>query len=335
MFKIEYRHSLNEGSVMKIGYRTLKTAIGVAISVSIAQLLHLQFAPSAGIITILCIKESKKRSLISAIDRILACLIGMIVAISIFELTIYHPMTLAIVILFFIPLAVLFRVQEGIVTSSVIILHLYSLETISWAIIQNELLLITIGVLVALLMNVYMPSLEKPLNEYKEKIEHHFSVIFIEFSKYLRHGDRDWDGTEFYEVYNLLEQAKSLAFRNVENHVLRNDDEFYQYFQMREKQLKTIERLMRIISLMDRTIIHAEPIAALLEDVSRSIHPGNTIEAQLFQERLYQMKEEYRKMPLPVLREEFETRSQLFYFILEMEEYFVIERTCEENKKNR
>lgn len=333
MFKIEDRHSLNEGSAMKIGYRTLKTAIGVAISVSIAQLLHLQFAPSAGIITILCVKESKKRSLVSAIDRILACLIGMIVAIIIFESTIYHPITLAIVILFFIPLAVLFNVKEGIVTSSVIILHLYSLQTISWTIIANELLLISVGVLVALLMNVYMPSLEKPLNQYKTKVEHHFMIIFQEFSKYLRHGDRNWDGKEFDEVYDIIEAAKSLAFRNVENHVLRNDDEFYQYFQMREKQLKTIERLMRIISLMDRTIIHAEPIAALLDDVSRSIQPVNT--GQVFQERLRQMKEEYRKMPLPVTRDEFETRSQLFYFILEMEEYFVIEQSFQQNKKNR
>lgn len=49
--------------MFKIGYRTIKTALGTALAIYISQLLHLQNFASAGIITILCIQITQKRSL--------------------------------------------------------------------------------------------------------------------------------------------------------------------------------------------------------------------------------------------------------------------------------
>ncbi|MBQ9999250.1 aromatic acid exporter family protein, partial [Bacillus subtilis] len=49
--------------MFKIGYRTIKTALGTALAIYISQLLHLQNYASAGIITILCIQITQKRSL--------------------------------------------------------------------------------------------------------------------------------------------------------------------------------------------------------------------------------------------------------------------------------
>ena len=47
---------------MIIGYRTIKTAIGIALSISIAQWMGLQYYTAAGIITMICIKTTKKQS---------------------------------------------------------------------------------------------------------------------------------------------------------------------------------------------------------------------------------------------------------------------------------
>lgn len=49
--------------MFKIGYRTIKTALGTTLAIYISQLLHLQNFASAGIITILCIQITQKRSL--------------------------------------------------------------------------------------------------------------------------------------------------------------------------------------------------------------------------------------------------------------------------------
>lgn len=43
-----------------IGYRTIKTAVGAMISILLAQYLGLENFASSGILTILCIKATKK-----------------------------------------------------------------------------------------------------------------------------------------------------------------------------------------------------------------------------------------------------------------------------------
>ena len=40
----------------------------------------------------------------------------------------------------------MFKIQEGIVTSSVIVMHLYSLKQITWLIVGNEIAILTIGI---------------------------------------------------------------------------------------------------------------------------------------------------------------------------------------------
>ena len=140
-------------------------------SIWVAQLLGLQFFAAAGIITILCIKPTKKQSLKTAGERFLACLIGLVTAGIIFETFGYHPWLLSVVLLVIIPVCVRLKIADGIVSSFVIVLHLYIFKTISVPIVLNELALIAIGVGFALLMNLYMPSLDRELQRYQEQIE--------------------------------------------------------------------------------------------------------------------------------------------------------------------
>lgn len=81
------------------------------------------------------------------------------------------------------------KIQEGIVTSSVIVMHLYSLKQITWLIVGNEIAILTIGISVALLVNMYMPSSENKLKEYQDKIESNFKTILFEMVVYLRNRE--------------------------------------------------------------------------------------------------------------------------------------------------
>lgn len=64
--------------MFKIGYRTLKTALGTASAIYIAQLLGLHNFVSTGIITILCIQVTKKRSLQASWARFAACILAIV-----------------------------------------------------------------------------------------------------------------------------------------------------------------------------------------------------------------------------------------------------------------
>ncbi|MFB4164625.1 aromatic acid exporter family protein [Alteribacillus sp. JSM 102045] len=308
----------------RIGYRTLKTSVGAAIAIFIAQFFQLEFFVSAGIITVLCVSVTKKESLRASWERFIACIIGLGYGSIVFEVAGYHPISIFLLFLIFIPTAVAAGVKRGVVTSVVIMLHLYTYEEVSVDIWINEFLIIVIGIGVALLMNIYMPSAEKTLIWKQVMLEECIETIWKEFASYLRYGDNSWDGKEITEASGLIEEGLGLALKNIDNHFLRHDDYFYHYFKMREKQFDVIESILPFISTLDRTVLQGEKMAVYMEELSQAVTPGNT--AGYFLIRLEELREELKQMDLPKSREEFEIRSSLFYILQEIEEYLLIKK---------
>ncbi|MFC0415594.1 aromatic acid exporter family protein [Cytobacillus solani] len=317
----------------KIGYRTIKTAIGTSASIILAQILGFDNFVSAGILTILCIQVTKKKSIKTSWNRFSACLLAMLFSIVFFEGMAYHPIIIGFLLLFFIPTAVMLKISDGIVTSSVIILHIYSAGEVTFDILMNELGIITIGIGVALLANLYMPSLDQKLLEYQIQIEENFKRIFDEIVIYLRTNESNWDGLEITETAQLIEEAQVLAYRDVENRLLRNENVYYHYFKMREKQFEIIERVLPIVISISYTIEQGEMVADFMEELAANIHPGNT--ANRFLDKLYEMKSSFKSMELPKTREEFEARAALFQFVREMEEYLWIKSSAKELKRGK
>ncbi|MFG6148589.1 aromatic acid exporter family protein [Halobacillus sp. B23F22_1] len=310
---------------MKIGYRTIKTAVGTPFAIWIATLLNLENFASAGILTILCIQITRKRSMLSAWHRFAACMIAIVFSFIFFELIGYNPLAIGLMLFVFIPTTVWLKITPGIVTSSVIILHLFVAEPIGWNIIINEFLLIIVGIGTALLLNLYMPSLEGKLEDYQFKVEDNFSTILKEIARYLRDGNEVWIGKELTETASLLEEAKSLSFRDVENHLLRTHNKYYHYFHMRTKQFEILERILPLVTRIWGDNKHAHVIADFFEDLSEAIHPGNT--AVIYLQKLKEMKDEFRNDDLPATREEFEKRASLFHLLNEIEQYLIFKRS--------
>lgn len=307
---------------MKIGYRTIKTAVGTALAIFIAHQLGLQFYASAGILTILCIQVTRKQSLMISFERLGACLLGILFSAVFFEVIGYTPLTIMIMLLFYIPLVVGLNVKEGFVSSSVIILHIYTLQKVDLPIILNELALIGIGIGVALLVNLHMPKADKELKALQDAIEENMAIILREYSIYMRAGESAWSGKEMIETAELLHQAKSLALQDVENQFLRQEHLYYHYFDMRDKQFTLLERILPIVSALNLQVPQGEHIADFLENLSANVHPGNT--AHLFLAELSEMREQIKQTPLPKTREEFEARASLFYLLNEIERYLLI-----------
>lgn len=316
----------------RIGYRTMKTALGTAIAILIAQQLGLQNFASAGILTILCIQVTKRRSLRTAWDRFLACVLAMPFSALFFEGIAYHPLTIGLMLLFFIPTIVMLKAKDGVVTSSVIILHIYAAHHISMAIFLNELGVIVTGIGVALLINLYMPSVDKKMEQYQKDIERNFQKIFFEMISYLRKGESDWGGEEITETAKLLDEAKKIAFRDVENRFSGEETIYYQYFSMREQQFEILERVLQIVTSITSTVEQGKMIADFLQELSENIHPGNT--AYIYIKKLMDMKKEFEEMELPKTREEFEVRAALLQLVIEMEKYLQIKSSFKGIKKS-
>lgn len=306
----------------RIGYRTMKTAAGVAIAISLAQLLQLDYYVSAGILTILCIQPTKKKSIRAAFSRLVASLIAIAYAFLFFEGIAYHPLTIGIMILLFIPTLVTLRFADGFVSSSVILLHIYDSQNLTLDLFVNELSLMAVGFGTALAVNMYMPSIEKKLDDYRYQIEVLYSSIFSEIANYLRQGESDWTGKELMESTELLKNAKALAYQDVENHVTRLENKYYHYFDMREQQLEIIERILPKITALPVIVGHSHLIADFLEDLASHVHSGNT--AYRYIGKLQAVKDEFADMPLPDTHDKFLAMAALYQVIEEIDAYLEI-----------
>lgn len=304
---------------MKIGYRTIKTAIATPIAISIAQLFSVSYVVSAGILTILCIQPSRKKSVESAWHRFVACVLAMIFSVVFFELLGYKPIVLGLLLLIFIPTIVFLNMEQGILTSMVITLNLYGFGSIKVDFLYDQFLLILIGIGTGLLVNLYMPSLDKKLKEKQKQLEDNFQIILLEIALYIREKNMDWAGEEITKVEQLLKEAEELVERDKGNHLLREDHSYYDYFRMRKKQFELLQLMLPLVTRLPEKDDISERIARFFEKLSDAVHPGNT--AILYLEELVEIREAFKNEDLPTTQDEFETRASLYQLLREIEDY--------------
>lgn len=316
-----------------MGYRTIKTAIGAGLAIWIASLFDLEFGSFAAIIVIMCIEKTKKKTLHSIQKKFFASLLSLVLGSICFELLGYHPIVLTLFILLFVPSLVKLRIQEGFVTSIVVILHIYTVEQANLENLLNELYIIFIGIGIAILVNSIMPSFKKEIEKYKTEIENKFSVILYQFSTFLKDSKQKWDGKELIEVENILNQAKNITIQDVENHLLRKKNKDYHYLEMREDQLEILKRMVDILSIVSSSELDVKQrgmLANIFQYISQHVDSGDTtIALKLLEE----YEESIRETELPKSREEFEVRANLFYLNFEIKNYLIIKKNIYKRSK--
>ncbi|MDR7000206.1 aromatic acid exporter family protein [Neobacillus niacini] len=304
---------------MKIGLRTVKTALGAGVSIWVAELLQLQFASFAAIICILCIEKTKKQSIRSSLERFAACTISLVLSGLVFRAMGFNPLVFSLFILLIIPVLVRLRLQKGFINGVVIVLHIFTLEKFTLPIALNELQIVIIGVGVAILLNSYMPNVEKNLKEIKTNIEEKFKKILFEYGAYLEKGDLGWDGKELLELEENLNEGKILAIQYEENQLGIDKKGYYHYFDMREKQFVILNRMLPIVSSLYEDVVQRHVFAQFLYEISTDVKSDNTAYRHL--QRLENQHQKMKELELPKSRTEFETRASVFHLMNEMEYY--------------
>lgn len=302
---------------MKIGYRTIKTAIATPIAIFIAQLLGVSNIVAAGILTILCIQPSRKRSVEIAWERLAACLLAILFSFVFFELLGYSIFTLGFLLFLFIPITVYLKIDSGILTGTVITLNIFHFGMMNYSFIKEQLLLILIGIGTGLAVNIYMPSLDKHLQALQKQLEKEFKKILYEISRYIREEHMNWQGKEITNVIEILEEADSYVKRDKENHLLREIHFYEQYFTMRNRQFTLLKQMLPIITRIPKRDESSQELADFFYELSEVVHPGDT--SIIYKQRLNELQKRLEEKPLPKTEEEFQSRASLYqlYFLLE------------------
>lgn len=324
---------MKESGKVKIGYRTIKTAIATPLSLAIAQFFGVSNVATAGILTMLCIQPSRKKSVETATHRFLACLLAILFSVVFFETLGYSAFILTLLLIIFIPSTIFLRIEKGIMTSTVITLNIYTFEKVNTAFIYNQLWLIVIGIGTGLVINLYMPSLDKKMRAKQHEIEEQFTSILHELARFIRDESMDWDGKEITILDELFEEADDLVERDKENHLLRDKHSYFNYFEMRKEQYLLLQQMMPLVTRLPKKEDIAEDVAKFFEALATAVHPGNT--ADVFLEELKALRKKFKQEDLPETLEEFETRSSLFQLLFEIEEYLVLKSKFKKSDINK
>ena len=305
----------------KIGFRTVKTAVGMTLGVIICKLLGLDNYASSAILVVLCIKHTKMHSVQAILSRLVSCLLILFLGSAIFSLLGQHALVLGLIVLLFIPLTVVLNVQEGVITSCVILLHVFNAKAINGHLILNEIMLLIVGLGIAFLMNLMMPSLDKKLNYFKQDIENQITEIFNIFSQACSmHNDHL--NIKFDSLLLNIKKAKSLAFRDVKNHFVRNENSFYHYFDMREEQVELLKRMTSLLEKINTDDPILEKISQLMYEIGSNVNSNDYTALRLHS--LYEIRLSLDDLPLPTTHKTLNSRAHIIQILNELEEYLNI-----------
>lgn len=305
----------------KIGFRTVKTAVGMTLGVIICKLLGLDNYASSAILVVLCIKHTKMHSVQAILSRLVSCLLILFLGSAIFSLLGQHAFVLGLIVLLFIPLTVVLNVQEGVITSCVILLLVFNAKAINGHLILNEIMLLIVGLGIAFLMNLMMPSLDKKLNHFKQDIENQITEIFNIFSQACSmHNDHL--NIKFDSLLLNIKKAKSLAFRDVKNHFVRNENSFYHYFDMREEQVELLKRMTSLLERINTDDPILEKISQLMYEIGSNVNSNDYTALRLHS--LYEIRLSLDDLPLPTTHKTLNSRAHIIQILNELEEYLNI-----------
>lgn len=307
-----------------IGYRTLKTVIGAVTAMFLAMHFGLLYATAAGIIAILSLQSTKKQSLRFAGKMIGAFLLALVIAVSLFRFLGYSPLIFGLFLLLFIPLSAKLKVQEGIIVSAVLITQLLIEKTTQPAFILNQLSLVFIGVSIALLLNLYMPSLENKIKKEQEYIEDTMKKILIDMSESLRAQVVSIKEEEqFTNLKASLKRGREMACKNFNNSFSARNTYYINYMDIRRQQLHCLQNMRKHFERLSITYTQTIMIADFTLKSALLIQEFDIAETLL--EDLSQLRQSFTTMELPKNREEFENRVMLYQFLNDLEEFLMLE----------
>lgn len=322
--------------IMHTTIPALKIATGSCISMYIARQLQLDFAASAGTITLLTLLTTRWETLKLSCYRLLSFVLSVFLCRLLFR---HMPGDWLAYGMYVFLISVIFTLMDWravISVNAVIGTHFLETGDFSPAFIRNELALVIIGIFFAILLNLFQNNAgrRKKLLAHVRLTEGELKKLLEELAAYLSGSgrqDRAWEDLELLE--SRLEGFREQAYEYRYN-ILRPHAGYYlRYFEMRTKQCLVLCNLHGELIKLSSLPGQAAEVASFMEYCASYIHEPNDPKAQLA--RLHGVMEQMKAEPLPGTREEFENRAALYHVLMDLEDFLLYKRTFVETMDER
>lgn len=311
---------------MKVSQRTIKIVLATVISIWVAQALGLQNPYAAGVVAILSVLDTRRDTLRTAAARFGSTLLAFAIGTLIFSWLGFTVIAFGWYLMVYIPLAYRLRLQDGIAPCSVLVTHFILAESTSWTWQINGLSLMAIGLIVALVFQIWMPSYAKQLTKLKDDIEIQMRQTLTMMGDVLL--DPAAVVPEIVQgcrwLTQLLDRMNQLALSEFDNQLFSESDYYLRYVKMRQEQVQIMQQMMRVLPNIELSTQANPVVARLYHETADQFHEHNTGISLL--EDISELYGYFRDSDLPQTREEFESRAMLFHLLTDFERFLEVKR---------
>lgn len=309
-----------------------KIAVGSSAAIYIAQLLGLEYAISAGTITLLTLMTTKWETVKLSVFRLVTFVVTILLAWAAFA----HIKSTWIGYGVFIFCVVLFAEWMGwratISVNSVIGAHLLTSHDWGMSFIENEFLLVLIGVVIAFLLNLFQNNgrNEKDIIANMRYTEKQLQEILCRFAGYLSQEPEKQPesssppGNLWDDIIRLEKELQGFileAYEYQENTFHSHPAYYIDYFEMRSDQCHVLHNLHYEVKKIRYIPKQARVVAGYMLYLADYVVERNIPSAQI--EKLEGIFQNMKKEELPKSREEFENRAILYHILMDMEEFLI------------
>ena len=300
----------------------IKIAVGSSIAIYAAELLDLEFATSAGSITLLTLVTTKWETVKLSIARIITFVITVLLGSLIFLHLSSDWIGYGIFVFLIVIICDLLGWKATISINAVIGTHLLTAGTINIQLIFNEFLLVFIGIMIAVILNLFNDyrSQKQEIKKNMRYTEQQLQMILRDVAAYLSNENMHkniWD--DIRELESKLKLFVIYAFEYQENTFQSHTGYYVDYFKMRSLQVHILHSLHYQLKKIRTIPTQAKIIADYILYIADYVIEVNVPIDQL--ERLYLIFKDMEAAPLPLSWPEFESRALLFHILMDIEEF--------------
>lgn len=312
---------------IKLVIMSLKIAIGSSAAIVIATFLGLEYATSAGIITLLSVVSTKRDTIKVTAERLFSFFAVVLLAFATYPLIRNDWFAYGVFIFITVLLSHIFGIQSTISTNAVIGTHFLMSSDHSFHFIGNEFMLVVIGTSMAVIVNLINgnQSQKKKLLEDILYVEDRLRKIMDDLADYLRKEEINknvWQDIVALEKH--LTFSIEFAHDYKGNTFASHPGYYIQYMEMRSRQCNILHNLHYEIIKIRKLPNQAEVVADFIEYLRNFIYEHNEPTGQLKElERILSL---FGQEPLPVTMEEFEGRAILYHILMDLEDIIILKR---------
>lgn len=293
-----------------------KVALGASCAILLARALGLQSGMTAGIIAVLSIQGTRQETWRLAGERLAAFLCAAALSFGCFSLVGYTLAGFTLYLLLFAALCVLLGWLHALAMISVLVTHFVAAGEMTWPLLLNEALLLVLGAGCGMAVNLHLRPDEKRMLALRERMDGDMVAALRAVA------DAPGDDAPFDALEAALREAEALARRNQANRLRPDSGEELAYVLLRKEQYRVLLLMRQAIRDADAALPQHRAVCDLVRRVARDYRRDNDVSGLLGD--LDALLRDMRHQPLPVARQEFESRALLYSALRQLEEFLLI-----------